>query len=69
MDRRTDGQIDLRMGRQTGTCRLPREQYSVRMQVFGGSIQAPTNLVRCSFWTSRIYAQTGGQLDLIVQVF
>lgn len=36
------------------TCRLPRGQYSVRIQMLGGSVQAPTNLVRCSFCTSRI---------------
>lgn len=36
------------------TCRLPRGQYSVRIQMFGGSVQAPTNLVRCSFCISRI---------------
>lgn len=37
-----------------GTWRLPRGQYSVRMQMFGGSVQAPMKRVRCSFWTSRI---------------
>ena len=36
------------------TCRLPRGQYSVRIQMLGGSVQAPTNLVKCSFCTSRI---------------
>lgn len=28
------------------TCRLPRGQYSVTMQMLGGSMQAPMNLVR-----------------------
>lgn len=43
------------LGDPPGTCRLPRGQYSVRMQMFGGSVQAPTKRVRCSFWTSRIW--------------
>lgn len=49
---------EMQRDRQTGgrgTCRLPRGQYSVMMQVFGGSMQAPMNRVRCSFWTSLIY--------------
>lgn len=56
MSWQTDSQtVSAETGRQTGrrrdrcTCRLPRGQYSVRMQVFGGSMHAPTNLVRCSF--------------------
>lgn len=28
------------------TCRLPLGQYSVTMQMLGGSMQAPMNLVR-----------------------
>lgn len=42
---------------QVFTCRLPRGQYSVTMQTFGGSIQAPINLVRWLNWTSLIYNQ------------
>lgn len=42
------------LSRQRLTCRLPRGQYSVTMQMLGGSMQAPMNLVRWLNWTSRI---------------
>lgn len=37
------------------TLRLPRVQYSVRMQIFGGSVQAPMNAQMLSWRKSRIY--------------
>lgn len=40
------------------TCKLPLGQYSVTMQMFGGSIQAPINLVRWLNCTSLIYKKT-----------
>lgn len=36
------------------TLRLPRVQYSVRMQIFGGSVQAPMNAQILSCRKSRI---------------
>lgn len=49
------------------TCRLPRGQYSVRIQMLGGSVQAPTNRVRCSFCTSRICRWEPAEARLLTQ--
>lgn len=43
------------LGRWSLTCRLPLGQYSVTMQMLGGSMQAPINLVRWLNWTSLIW--------------
>lgn len=36
------------------TCKLPRGQYSVMMQMLGGSMHAPMKRVKWLNWMSRI---------------
>lgn len=51
----TASRIDSALKMPSHTFKLPRVQYSVKIQIFGGSVQAPMNAQMLSWRRSRIY--------------